>query len=39
MNAHTAADVRTLAEVRTVDRWAREYAQELARGVELKSEV
>jgi hypothetical protein len=25
-----------LAEVRAVDRWAREYSQEIARGVELK---
>jgi 1-deoxy-D-xylulose-5-phosphate reductoisomerase len=36
MEAHQAAEVATLVEVRAVDRWAREYAQEVARGVELK---
>jgi 1-deoxy-D-xylulose-5-phosphate reductoisomerase len=36
MEAHQAAQVATLVEVRAVDRWAREYAQEVARGVELK---
>jgi 1-deoxy-D-xylulose-5-phosphate reductoisomerase len=36
MEAHQAAQVATLAEVRAVDSWAREYAQEVARGVELK---
>jgi 1-deoxy-D-xylulose-5-phosphate reductoisomerase len=36
MEAHQAARVATLAEVRAVDRWAREYAHEVARGVELK---
>jgi 1-deoxy-D-xylulose-5-phosphate reductoisomerase len=36
MDAHDAAELTTLAEVRAVDRWAREYAQEIARGVELK---
>ncbi len=36
MEAHQAAEVATLAEVHAVDRWAREYAQEVARGVELK---
>jgi 1-deoxy-D-xylulose-5-phosphate reductoisomerase len=36
MDAHRPADVTTLAEVRAVDRWAREYSQEIARGVELK---
>jgi hypothetical protein len=36
MEAHQAAEVATLAEVRAVDRWAREYSQEVARGVELK---
>ena len=30
------AEVATLAAVRAVDRWAREYAQEIARGLELK---
>ena len=36
MAAHRPAEVTTLGEVRAVDRWAREYAQEVARGVELK---
>jgi 1-deoxy-D-xylulose-5-phosphate reductoisomerase len=36
MDAHQPARVTTLAEVRAVDRWAREYSQEIARGVELK---
>jgi 1-deoxy-D-xylulose-5-phosphate reductoisomerase len=36
MHAHDAAEVTTLAEVRTVDEWARRYSQEIARGVELK---
>ena len=36
MDAHQPAEVTTLADVRTVDRWAREYSQEIARGVELK---
>ena len=36
MDAHQAADITTLAEVRAVDQWAREYSQEIARGVELK---
>jgi 1-deoxy-D-xylulose-5-phosphate reductoisomerase len=36
MEAHQAAEVATLVEVRAVDRWAREYSQEVARGVELK---
>jgi len=36
MNAHEPAEVTTLASVRNVDRWAREYSQELARRVELK---
>lgn len=35
VNAHQSAEVRTLAEVRRVDAWARDYARELARGVEL----
>ena len=37
MEAHQAAQVATLDEVRAVDSWAREYAQEVARGVELKA--
>ena len=36
MNAHRPAEVATLSAVREVDRWAREYAQEMARAVELK---
>jgi hypothetical protein len=36
MNAHQPAEVATLSAVREVDRWAREYAQEMARAVELK---
>jgi len=36
MNAHRPAGVATLSAVREVDRWAREYAQEMARAVELK---
>ena len=36
MDAHQPAAVDTLAEVRKVDRWAREYSQELAREVESK---
>jgi 1-deoxy-D-xylulose-5-phosphate reductoisomerase len=35
VNAHRPVDIRTLAEVRRVDAWAREYLSELARGVEL----
>jgi 1-deoxy-D-xylulose-5-phosphate reductoisomerase len=34
MNAHRPAAVSTLAEVRSVDRWAREYSQEIAPGVQ-----
>ncbi len=30
------AEVTSLASVRNVDQWAREYSQELARRVELK---
>jgi 1-deoxy-D-xylulose-5-phosphate reductoisomerase len=37
MDAHRPAQVSTLAEVRSVDRWARDYSLELARKV--KSEV
>ena len=37
MNAHRPAEVATLSEVREVDRWAREYAREVAHAVELKT--
>jgi 1-deoxy-D-xylulose-5-phosphate reductoisomerase len=36
MAGHHSVDVDTLAAVRAVDDWAREYSQEIARGVELK---
>jgi len=36
MNAHRPAEVATLSAVREVDSWAREYAQGIARAVELK---
>ena len=36
MDAHQPAGVGTLAEVRAVDAWARKYAREIARGLELK---
>jgi 1-deoxy-D-xylulose-5-phosphate reductoisomerase len=36
LDAHQGAEARTLAQVRALDRQAREYSQELARGVELK---
>ena len=36
MAAHSAAEVATLSAVRAVDQWARQYAQEIARGLELK---
>jgi 1-deoxy-D-xylulose-5-phosphate reductoisomerase len=36
MDAHRAVEVGTIAEVRNVDVWAREYSLELARAVELK---
>jgi 1-deoxy-D-xylulose-5-phosphate reductoisomerase len=36
MDAHRGESVRTLAEVRALDSWARQYSQELARGVESK---
>ena len=35
MAAHQPADVPTLAEVRSVDRWARAHADAIARGLEL----
>jgi 1-deoxy-D-xylulose-5-phosphate reductoisomerase len=36
MSAHRPAEVATLTAVRAVDRWAREYALEIAHGLELK---
>jgi 1-deoxy-D-xylulose-5-phosphate reductoisomerase len=36
MDAHKAAEVGTLAQVRAVDAWAREHAREAARGIQLK---
>ncbi len=36
LDAHRPAEVRTLAAVRAVDRWARDCAAETARAVELK---
>jgi 1-deoxy-D-xylulose-5-phosphate reductoisomerase len=36
MTAHQPAEVATLSAVRAVDRWAREYSHEIARGLELK---
>jgi 1-deoxy-D-xylulose-5-phosphate reductoisomerase len=36
MAAHRPEEVATIAAVRTVDEWAREYSQEIARAVELK---
>jgi 1-deoxy-D-xylulose-5-phosphate reductoisomerase len=36
MAAHQPAEVHTLATVRAVDRWAREHAADVARGLELK---
>jgi 1-deoxy-D-xylulose-5-phosphate reductoisomerase len=36
LDTHTPAAVTTLAEVRIVDAWARQYAREVSRGVELK---
>ena len=36
MAAHHPAEVATLAEVRAVDGWAREYAQQIVGGLELK---
>jgi 1-deoxy-D-xylulose-5-phosphate reductoisomerase len=36
MDAHQVSEVATLAAVRAVDRWARDYSHEIARGVELK---
>ena len=36
MEAHRSVEVGTIAEVRKVDLWAREYALELARAVEFQ---
>jgi 1-deoxy-D-xylulose-5-phosphate reductoisomerase len=36
MDAHRAVEVRTLAEVRAVDRWARDCSSEIAHGLESK---
>ncbi|MCC7418040.1 MAG: 1-deoxy-D-xylulose-5-phosphate reductoisomerase [Acidobacteria bacterium] len=36
MDAHGGCAVEGLAEIRELDRWARRYSQELARGLELK---
>ena len=36
LNACVSADVPTLAAVRALDQWAREYTLDIARGVELK---
>src|SRR5262249_35421204 len=35
MDAHVPAEVSTLERVRAVDAWAREYSQDIVRGVEL----
>jgi 1-deoxy-D-xylulose-5-phosphate reductoisomerase len=37
MDAHVPAEVASLAAVRAVDQWAREYSQEAAHGVQLKA--
>jgi 1-deoxy-D-xylulose-5-phosphate reductoisomerase len=37
MDAHRPLDVDSLAEVRRVDSWAREYSQEIARGVQSRA--
>jgi 1-deoxy-D-xylulose-5-phosphate reductoisomerase len=36
MDAHHEVPVETLRVVRSVDAWAREHAEEVARGLELK---
>ena len=36
MDAHSAAEVGTLTQIRTVDAWAREHAHDIARGIQLK---
>jgi 1-deoxy-D-xylulose-5-phosphate reductoisomerase len=37
MDAHTPAEVASIAAVRAVDQWAREFSREAARGVQLKA--
>jgi len=36
MDAHKAAEVGSLTQIRTVDAWAREHAHDIARGIQLK---
>jgi 1-deoxy-D-xylulose-5-phosphate reductoisomerase len=36
MTAHDTVEVHTIAKVRAVDRWARDHAADIARGLELK---
>jgi 1-deoxy-D-xylulose-5-phosphate reductoisomerase len=36
LDAHVPAEVRTLQEVRAVDQWARDFAGEIARRIQLK---
>ncbi len=36
LEVHTASQVRTVEEVRELDRWARRYSQDLVGGLELK---
>ncbi len=36
MDGHVAGEAGTLAQVRAVDEWARDYAREMARGLQLK---
>jgi len=36
MNAHVAGEAGTLAQIRAVDGWARDYAREMACGLQLK---
>jgi 1-deoxy-D-xylulose-5-phosphate reductoisomerase len=36
MEAHRPEEVLTLSSVRGLDRWARDYSQEISRGLELK---
>jgi 1-deoxy-D-xylulose-5-phosphate reductoisomerase len=37
MDAHVPSEVASLASVRVVDQWAREYSQKAARGIQLKA--
>jgi 1-deoxy-D-xylulose-5-phosphate reductoisomerase len=37
MDAHRTVEVGTLAQVRAADEWAREYARDVARGLQLKA--